>query len=125
MPEVPIQPKDRFSYARLPRRGRSAAAQFLENFDGLPPPNERDDVLFYKLFPAGGQHDGGGSGDRVEVLGADRYQARVNEIAREIAEMSRQPSESPAIESTTGRERGQYLNVMYITFEPYVYRAAN
>ena len=123
MPEVPIQPKDRFSFTRLPRRGRSERAH-LGKSEGVPPLPGRDDVLFYKLFPSG-ESDGGDSRDRVEVLGADRYQARLNEIARGIVEMSRQPSETSPIQSTARKEREKYLNIMYIAFGPYVSRAAD
>ena len=124
MPEVPIQPKDRFSFTRLPRRGRSERAH-LGNFEGVSPLPGRGDVLFYNLFPSGDQPDGGDSRDRVEVFGVDRYQARLNEITRSIVEMSRQPSETSPSQSTAGGERGKYLNVMYIAFGTYTSRAAD
>ena len=137
MTEKIIKPKDKFSFTRL-RRGPSESAQLLENFDGVPPPN--DDVLFYRLLcspsddpPAGRDRD-----DRFEALGVG-YPTRLNEIVADVLEMSRQPSETtpaeptPTKESVTAtkesvtarKEWTQYLNVMYIAFGPYVFRAAD
>ena len=124
MPEVPIQPKDRFSFTRLPRRGRSERAHF-GNPEGVAPLPGRDDVLFYRLFPSGDQPDGGDSRDRVEVFGVDRYQARLNEITQGIVGVSRQTSETSPIQSTAGEERERYLSVMYIAFGPYISGAAD
>lgn len=113
MSEVPIKPKKRFSFISLPRRDLSERAQLLDNFDGVPPPN--NDVVFYKLLrsPSDDPPEGGDSGDRVEVWGANDYRTRVNEIARRVLGISRQPSTEFA---AARKEWLQYLNVMYIAF---------
>ena len=134
MTEVEISPRNKFSFIRLPRRGRLEGAQLLENFDGVPSPNN-DNVLYYKLLRSPSDHppDGRDSADRVEDLGADGYQNRLNQIAETFVKMSR-----PTDPTTTGepiateeestrvrKEWAQYLNVMYIASGPPVSGAAD
>ena len=127
-----IRPKSEFSFIRLPERlpggHLSERAQLLENFDFVPStggavnplPRETDDVLFYKLLLSpSNPPEGRDSADWVDVLGVDGFQERVNEIAGDVVEMSRQSSGSPSIDATTVRkEWGQYLNVMYVYISP-------
>lgn len=112
-----IKPKNEFSFIRLPGRHQSERPQLLENFDfGSSPSGGRHDVLFYRLLRSPSDPpEGRDSVDWVDALGANEYQKRVNEIAKDVVEMSRRSS---SIDTTTRKEWGQYLNVMYAYISP-------
>ena len=105
-----IKPKDDFSFIRRARRGLPERDQLLKNFTNVSSLNDGN-VLYYKLFrsPSDDPPEGRGPEDTVEDLGADQleYRVRVNAIATDVVNMSRQslrtlPTEPTA--TTTGEE---------------------